>query len=44
MEIVNSLGKAGLLIKDVSETVKNEVKEQKGGYVRENFCVCYLLH
>ena len=29
MKIIKSLGDAGLLIKDLSETIKNEVKEQK---------------
>ena len=28
---MNSLEKSGLLIKSVSETIKNEAKEQKGG-------------
>ena len=32
MKIVNSLEKAGLLIKDVYETIKNESKEQKGRF------------
>ena len=31
MKIVEFLGKSGLLIKDVSETVESEVKEQKDG-------------
>ena len=30
MKIVKSLEESGLLIKDVSETIKNEVKEHKG--------------
>ena len=33
MKSVNSLKKSGLLIKDVSETSKNEAKEQKGGFL-----------
>ena len=33
MKIVNSLENAALLIKGISETVENEVKEQKGGFV-----------
>ena len=33
MKIVKYLEKSGLLIKDVSETVENEVKEQKGGFL-----------
>ena len=33
MKIVKSLEECGLLIKDVSETVKNEAKEQKGGFL-----------
>ena len=31
MKIVMSLEESGLLIKDVSKTIKNEAKEQKGG-------------
>ena len=33
MEIANSLGESGLLIKGVSRTVENEVKEQKGWFL-----------
>ena len=33
MKIFKSLEDAGLLIKDVSETVKSEPKEQKGGFL-----------
>ena len=33
IKIDKSLGKAGLLIKGVSETIKNEAKEQKGGFL-----------
>ena len=33
-KIVKSFEKSGLLIKDVSETIKNELKEQKGGFLR----------
>ena len=32
MKIVKSLEESGLLIKSVSETIKNEAKEQKGGF------------
>ena len=32
MKIVNTLKESGLLIKDVSETIKNEAKEHKGGF------------
>ena len=32
MKIVKSLEESVLLIKGVSQTIKNEVKEQKGGY------------
>ena len=32
MEIVKSLEESGLLIKVVSETIKNEAKEQKDGF------------
>ena len=33
MEIVQSLEESGLLIRDVSETIQNEAKEQKGGFL-----------
>ena len=31
IEIINSLEESGLLIKGVSEPIKNKVKQQKGG-------------
>ena len=33
VKIVKSLKESGLLIKGVSETIKNEAKEQKGGFL-----------
>ena len=33
MKIVKSLEDSSLLIKGVSETIENEVKEQKGGFL-----------
>ena len=33
IKIVKSLAGSGLLIKRVTETVQNEVKEQKGGFL-----------
>ena len=33
MKIVKSLEESGLLIKEVSETIKNQAKEQKGGFL-----------
>ena len=33
MKIVKSLEESGLLIKGVNETIKNEAKEQKGGFL-----------
>ena len=33
MKIVKSVEDSGLLIKGVSETIKNEAKEQKGGFL-----------
>ena len=33
IEIVKSLEDSGLLLKGVTETVQNEVKEQKGGFL-----------
>ena len=38
MKIVKSLEESGLLIKDASETVKNEAKEQKGGFLGILLC------
>ena len=32
MKIVKLLEESGLLIKGVSQTIKNELKEQKGGF------------
>ena len=32
MKIVKSLEKSGLLINGISDTIKNETKEQKGGF------------
>ena len=34
MKIVKSLEGSGLLIKGVSKKIKNEAKEQKGGFLR----------
>ena len=33
LEIISSLEDSGLLLKGVSETIKNEAKEQKGGFL-----------
>ena len=33
MKIIDSLEESGLLIKEVSETIKNEAIEQKGGFL-----------
>ena len=33
MKTVKSLEESGLLIKGISETIKNEAKEQKGGFI-----------
>ena len=33
MKIVKSLEESGLLIKGISETIKNEAKEQKGRFL-----------
>ena len=33
MKIIKSLKESGLFIKGVSETIKNEAKEQKGGFL-----------
>ena len=33
MKIIKSLEESGLLIKDVSKTIKNGTKEKKGGFV-----------
>ena len=34
MKMVKSLEESGLLIKGVGKTIKNEAKEQKGGFLR----------
>ena len=34
MKRMKSLEESGLLIKDVSKTIKNETKEQKKGFLR----------
>ena len=34
MEIIKSLGKSGLLIKNNGETIENKEKEQKGEFLR----------
>ena len=36
MKVIKFLEESGLMIKGVRETIKNEAKEQKGG-----FLVCY---
>ena len=33
MKIIKSLEESGLLIKSISETIENEVKEQKRGFL-----------
>ena len=33
MKIVKSLEESGLLMKEISETIKNEAKGQKGGFL-----------
>ena len=33
MKIVEALGSSGVLLKGVTETIKNETKEQKGGFL-----------
>ena len=44
MKIVKSLGESGLLIKGISKTIKNEAREQEGGfrwisnYIRYTIC------
>ena len=38
MKIVKSLEESGLLIKGVSKTIKNEAKEQKGGFLGMLLC------
>ena len=34
MKIINSLEKSGVLLKGLSQTIKNEAKEQRGGFLR----------
>ena len=33
IKIVKSLGDSGLLLKGITESVQNEIKEQKGGFL-----------
>ena len=33
MNIVKSLEESGLLVKEISETIRNETKEQRGGFL-----------
>ena len=45
VKIVKSLEKSGSLIKGISETIKNEAKEQKGGLLGMllgTLCACLL--
>ena len=35
MKVVKSLKKSGLMIKDDSETIKNEERKQKEGFIRK---------
>ena len=39
MKIIKALENFGILLKGVTKTIKNETKEQRGG-----FLVCYLVH
>ena len=44
MKIVKSLEESVLLIKGISETIKNETKEQKGGFIGILLCtICASL-
>ena len=43
MKIVKSLEDSGLLIKGVSETIKNEAKKQKGGFAGMLLGTCATL-
>ena len=38
IKIVKSLEDSGLLLKGVSETIQNEAKEQKGGFLSMLLC------
>ena len=35
MKIVKSLEESGLQVKEISETIKNETKKQRGGFLQE---------
>ena len=39
IKIVKSLEESSLLLKGITESVQNEIKEQKG-----DFLVCYYVH
>ena len=38
MKMIKSLEESGLLLKGVSKTIKNELKEQKGGFLSMLLC------
>ena len=40
MKMIKFLEKSGLLIKDVGETIKNEAKEQREGFLYSFICEC----
>ena len=40
IKIVKSLEDSGLLLKGVTETIQNEAKEQKGGFLSTQVQVC----
>ena len=44
MKIVKSLEESGLLIKGISETIKNEGKEQKGGFLNMLLCILGVVY
>ena len=43
MKIVKSLENSGLLLKGVTETVQNEVKYQKGGFLSMLLCTLGVI-
>ena len=43
IKVVKSLENSGLLLKGVTETVQNEIKEQKGGFLVISYITCKFI-
>ena len=43
IKIVKSLEDSGLLLKGITESVQNEIKEQKGGFLSIRYIRCKFI-